>query len=324
MTATGGRFFAAGLIATLAATGCRSVTVAASVQVISTWAKVAGLLAMAFALFVLGSWSAGSPASPALESHGWSGLGLALIPVMFAYDGWNGFTAMAGEVRNPGRSIPVSLATGLTAVVGLYVLVNISFFFVLPFDALQHSPHVAADAVSRVAGPAGASIIAVLVMLSTFSSLNAAVMTDPRLYFAMAETGLFFRSVARVHSRWGTPNIAIVLNASLAILYVFVRSFDQLAEAFVLGVWPFLTLAVAGVLILRRSRPEVPRPYRTTGYPLVPIIFVVASLAMMVNLVYRHPISTVLSLAITLVGLPVYWAWRAYRSSVGINASVLR
>ncbi len=172
---------------------------------------------------------------------------------------------------------------------------------------------MAADAVSRVAGPAGTSIIAALVMLTTFSALNATVMIDPRIYFAMAESGLFFHSVARVHPRWGTPYVAIVLNASLATLYVFVRSFDQLAEAFVLGIWPFLALAVAGVLVLRRTRAEVPRPYRTTGYPVVPIMFIVASVALILNVMYRHPISTAISLGISLSGLPVYWAWRKTR-----------
>jgi APA family basic amino acid/polyamine antiporter len=310
MTQTGARFLAAALIAILAAMGCRSVSVAASVQAISTWLKVTALLAMATALFILHHGSAGAMATPGFASSGWSGLGLALIPVMFAYDGWNGFTAMSGEVRNPGRTIPISLAVGVTAVAAVYLVVNLAYFTALPFDVLQRSPHVAADAVSRVAGPAGTSIIAALVMLTTFSALNATVMIDPRIYFAMAESGLFFRSVARVHPRWGTPYVAIVLNASLAVFYVFIRSFDQLAEAFVLGVWPFLALAVTAVLVLRRTRAELPRPYRTTGYPVVPIIFIVASVALILNAMYRHPISTATSLGITLIGLPVYWVWR--------------
>jgi basic amino acid/polyamine antiporter, APA family len=309
MTQTEVHLVAAALIATLAAMGCRSVSLAASVQAISTCLKVAALLAMAVALFVVHHGSTGVT-KPVFESHGWSGLGLALIPVMFAYDGWNGFTAMAGEVKNPGRSIPISLALGVTAVAVVYLIVNLAYFSVLPFGVLQKSPHVASDAVSRIAGTAGTSIIAALVMLTTFSSLNATVIMDPRIYYAMAETGLFFRSVARVHPRWGTPYVAIVPNASLAMLYVLFRSFDQLTETFVLGVWPFLGLAVAGVLILRRTRAELPRPYRTTGYPIVPMIFIVASVALILNAMYRHPISTAISLGISLLGLPIYWVWR--------------
>jgi basic amino acid/polyamine antiporter, APA family len=266
---------------------------------------------MAAAFFLWGSRSDVPAAIQAFAPRGWSGIGLALIPVLFAYDGWNGFTAMGAEVKDPGRSIPVSLAAGVMAVVAVYLVVNAAYFLILPFDVLQKSSLVAADAVSRIAGPAGASLVAGLVMLSTFGSLNATVITEPRIYFAMAERGLFFPSVARVHSQWGTPYVAIAVSSSLAILYVFVSTFEQLAEAFVLGVWPFLALAVGAVFVLRRARPDIARPYRTTGYPAVPIVFIVASVAMMLNALYRHPMATVLSLGISLLGLPVYYAWRA-------------
>jgi basic amino acid/polyamine antiporter, APA family len=232
--------------------------------------------------------------------------------VMFAYDGWNGFTAMSGEVRNPGRTIPISLTAGVITVAAVYVVVNLAYFSVLPFGFVQGSNQVAADAVSVIAGRAGTSIISLLVMLATFSSLNATVITDPRICFAMAETGLLFRSVGRVHPRWGTPYVAIVLNALLGCAYVLGRTFDQLAEGFVLGVWPFLALAVAAVPVLRRTRPESPRPYRTTAYPVLPILFVLASVAMMLSVLYRHPISTTISFVILLIGLPVYWAWRKF------------
>jgi hypothetical protein len=158
---------------------------------------------------------------------------------MFAYDGWNGFTAMSGEVRNPGRTIPVSLATGVITVAAVCVIVNLAYFSVLPLELVQKSSQVAVDAVAVMAGRTGTAVIALLVMLSTFSSLNATVITDPRICFAMSKIGLFFGSVSRVHPRWGTPYVAIVLNASLACLYVLAATFDQLAEAFVLGVWLF-------------------------------------------------------------------------------------
>jgi len=315
MNEMGVRLVAVVLIATLAAMGCRSVSVAAWVQTISTWTKVAALVGVVVALFFLGHHNPSEVAMTAAHRHGLSGLGLALVPVMFAYDGWNGFTAMSGEVRNPGRTIPVSLTIGVVTVAIVYVVVNVAYFFVLPFESVQTSNHVAADAVFAIAGREGTSIIALLVMLATFSSLNATVITDPRICFAMAQTGLFVRAVGRVHSRWGTPYVAIVLNASLACVYVFARSFDQLAEEFVLGLWPFLALAVAAVPVLRWTRPEVPRPYRTTGYPVLPALFVLASIAMMLNALYRHPLSTAISFAILLIGLPVYWAWRRFAAN---------
>ena len=303
---------ALGLIATLAAMGCRSVSLAAWVQTVSTWAKVAALLGMAGALFFLGHHNRTEIVNAAEHRHLLSGLGLALIPVMFAYDGWNGFTAMSGEVRSPGRTIPVSLAAGVITVAAVYVIVNLAYFSVLSFEVVQISPQVASDAVTVIAGRAGASIIALLVMLSTFSSLNATVITDPRICFAMSKTGLFFGSVSRVHPRWGTPYVAILLNASLACVYVLARSFDQLAEAFVLGVWPFLVLAVAAVPVLRWTRPDLPRPYRTTAYPVVPVLFVLASAAMILNMLYWHPISTAISFGVMLIGLPVYWVWKRF------------
>ncbi len=169
---------------------------------------------MAVALFFLGRHNPSQVGIAAEHWHGLSGLGLALVPVMFAYDGWNGFTAMSGEVRNPGRTIPVSLAAGVITVAIVYVLVNLAYFSVLPFGFIQRSNQVAADAVFVIAGRAGISVISLLVMLATFSSLNATVMTDPRICFAMAETGLFFRSVGRVHPRWGTPYVAILLRST--------------------------------------------------------------------------------------------------------------
>ena len=313
MTEMETRVLAAALIAVLAATGCRSIRVAAWVQGASTWAKVVALVALAATLLTLSDRSVGDVVTTALAPPGWSGLGLALVPVLFAYDGWNGYTAMAGEVRDPGRTIPRSLAVGVTTVAAVYLVVNLAFFSVLPFDEFARSSHVAIDAISRIGAPAGVSIIALLVMLSVFGSLNATVMIDPRIYFAMAESGLFFRSVAHVHPRWGTPSIAIILNACLAILFVFLRNFGELAEAFILGEWPFLALAVAGVVVLRRTRPDIPRPYRTAGYPVVPILFIVASVAFTLNLIYRHPLSTTISLALCLSGLPVYWVWRKSR-----------
>src|SRR4030095_3228834 len=268
---------------------------------------------MAAALLTLSHRSVGEVVTTAVAPPGWSGLGLALVPVLFAYDGWNGYTAMAAEVRDPARTIPLSLTVGVMTVAAVYLVVNLALFSVLPFDELARSVHPATDAMSRIVGPAGASIIALLVMLSTFGSLNATVMIDPRIYFAMAQSGLVFRSVAHVPPRWGAPYIAVILNACLAILYVFLRSLGQLAEAFILGVWPFLLLAVAGVLVLRRTRPDIPRPYRTAGYPVAPIMFIVVSVAFTMNLIYRHPLSTAVSLAICLSGLPVYWVWRKSR-----------
>ena len=153
-------------------------------------------------------------------------------------------------------------------------------------------------------------MIAALVMLSTFGGLNSGLMTGPRVFFAMAEDRLFFRRVAAVHPRYRTPHVAVVLLVLLTALNASVRTFEQLAEAFVLLLYPFLALTVAAVFVLRRRRPELPRPYHAVGYPVVPAVFLVGTLAMMGNALVQRPGATLLSAGIVAAGVPVYYAWR--------------
>jgi amino acid transporter len=169
---------------------------------------------------------------------------------------------------------------------------------------------VAADAARKIFGEAGAAVVAAMVMLSAFGALNGATMTGPRILFAMASDGAFFRPVAAVHARWQTPWVAIAAAAALGIGYVSVRSFEQLADAFILGIWPFYALSVGAVFLLRRNRPELYRPYRTAGYPWVPIVFLLASLAMLLTALVEQPRSTLFGFAIILLGIPVFFLWR--------------
>jgi amino acid transporter len=161
-----------------------------------------------------------------------------------------------------------------------------------------------------VSGAGGAAVIAGLVMLSTFGGLNAGLMTGPRVFYAMAEDRLFFRSVAAVHPRFKTPHVAVVVLVLLTSLNASVRTFEQLAEAFVLLLYPFIALTVAAVFVLRVKRPELARPYRTAGYPIVPAIFLVGVIAMMANSLLRRPSATLLAAGIVVVGIPIYFVWR--------------
>ena len=162
----------------------------------------------------------------------------------------------------------------------------------------------------RVVGAGGAAAVASAVIVSTFGTVNALVLTQPRVFYAMADAGLLFRSLARVHPRFATPHVAIVGYSAVAVVAVWVRSFEQLAEAFVLGVWPFLALAVAGVMILRRKRPELVRPYRTPWYPVVPLVFIAGTLWVVGSALVARPVTTLGGIVLTLVGLPVYVLWR--------------
>jgi basic amino acid/polyamine antiporter, APA family len=308
----GERAAAVGLIVLVGAANYRSVRLGAALQDASTAAKVLALLLVAAAIFVLGEMGGGALASPpTFAPVGLGGIGVALVAALFAYDGWIAATLIAGEVRDPERALPRALAWGAGVVVATYLAINAAYLYALPLAELAASKAVAVDAVTRVAGAGGAALIAALVMLSTFGGLNAGLMTGPRVYYAMAEDGLFFRRVAAVHPRFGTPHVAIVLLVVLTTLNASVRTFEQLAEAFVLLLYPFLALTVAAVFVLRRRRPDLPRPYRAVGYPLVPAVFLVGTVAMMANALLERPATTLLGAAIVAAGVPIYFAWRA-------------
>jgi basic amino acid/polyamine antiporter, APA family len=309
------RLLAAGIIVVLAAANYRSMAWGAWVQNVSTVAKVAALLVLAGAIFLLGDPGGGAFAGETNWSPAtWGGFGMALLAVMWTYDGWIDATYVAEEVRDPGRTLPRALGGGVLVVIGVYLVVNAAYLLALDMDEMAASELVAADAAMAVFGPVGASLVAGLVILSTFGALNGVTMTGPRVFFAMARDGLFFRPVAAVHPAFGTPHVAIGLAAGLGILYVSVRTFEQLAEAFVLGIWPFYVLCVLAVFLLRRRRPGASRPYRAWGYPVVPVLFLLASLAMLGNALVRQPLSTLLGFAIILSGVPVYRLWTRLRA----------
>jgi amino acid transporter len=311
----GVRVVAALAIVVLAAANIRSLGLGAAVQNVSTAAKVGALLGLALLAFVLGDPSKGAFAQPVeFSPTTWGGFGIALVAVLWAYDGWADLTFLGGEVRDPARVLPRALLGGTAAIVVIYLIVNAAYLFVLDVPDMVDRPLVAADAARAVLGAAGAAAVAAMVMVSAFGALNGSTMTGPRIFFAMAEDGLFFRQVGAVHPRWRTPVGAIALAALLGIGYVSVRSFEQLADSFILGIWPFYALAVGAVFRLRRTRADLPRPYRTVGYPWVPLAFLVASVAMLLNALVEQPGSTAYGFVIILLGIPVYYLWRAVRN----------
>jgi amino acid transporter len=307
----GGRGVAVALILLVGAANYRSVRLGAALQNASTVAKVFALLLLAVALFALGEAGGGAFGEPiGLAPRSWSGVGVALVAALFAYDGWIAATLIAGEVRNPEQALPRALGIGTAVIVATYLIINAAYLFVLPLAQVAGSQAVAADAMTRVAGAAGTAVVAALVMLSTFGGLNAGLLTGPRVYFAMAEDGLFFRRVAAVHPRYRTPHVAVALVVVLSAGNASIRTFEQLAEAFVLLLYPFLALTVAAVFVLRRRRPELERPYRTAGYPLVPLVFLLGTAAMFGSALLERPETTLISAATIAAGVPVYLWWR--------------
>ncbi|HET9984177.1 MAG TPA: amino acid permease [Longimicrobiales bacterium] len=309
------RLVAAAAIIGLCSANIRSVDWGAVVENATTSAKVIALAGLALVAFLFAKGGEGALAQPVgFRPLSWGGFGVALIAVLWAYDGWADLTFMSGEVKDPGRTMPRALLGGALIVAAVYLLVNAAYLYVLPLDVMSQSKLVAADTATRVFGAAGAGIVSALVILSTFGALNASVMTGPRILYAMADDGLFFRPIAAVHPRWRTPWASIALCGALGVGYVSIQTFEQLADAFILGIWPFYALAVAAVFIMRRRRPDAERPYRTPGYPIVPLVFLVASVALLGNAVVQQTFSTLVGFGIILLGVPVFYLWRWRRS----------
>jgi APA family basic amino acid/polyamine antiporter len=303
------RAVAAAVIIVIAGTGYRSVTGAGAIATLSTGAKILAVLAIVVAAFLWGDGGAGAlghSASPSDAGPVWGGMGLGLVIVLWAYTGWHDVSLIAGEVRDPGRILPRSLAVGIAIVILVYVVINLAFLYVLPLDVLQRSPQVASETMVRLVGPGGAAAVAVMVMISVLGALNGTTLVNPRVFYAMAQEGLLFRPLGRTHPRWHSPHVAVAVFAVLALVFVWTRSFEQLIEAFVLGVWPFLALAVAAVMVLRRRNPDLARPYRTPRYPWVPLVFFLGVLVIVISALVQHPVTTLAGVGITLLGLPVY------------------
>ena len=304
------RLVAAALIVLLGAAQYRSLRFGAAIQNVSTAAKVLAIVTLTVAAFALGpgvgAWAAGGSIHPVT----WGGFGLGLVTVLWAYNGWQDVTCLSGEVRDPRRALPRALVGGTLAVAIIYVLANAAYLHVLPLAAIASSPLVAADVAVRLVGPVGAALVAALVCISTFGALNAVLMAIPRVFWAMADDGLFFRFVAAVHPRYRTPHMAITATAVLSVVYLALQTFEQLIEAFILASLPFWALSVASVFVFRRRLPDAARAYRTPGYPVVPLLFVAAMVMLVANSLTAHPEATATSLGAVLAGVPLYYAWR--------------
>jgi APA family basic amino acid/polyamine antiporter len=310
------RWIAAGAIILLALANIRSSLFAAGVVNVTTTAKVIALIGIALIAFVFGNAATGALRSSgfSLQPNSWGGFGLALIAVMWTYDGWADLTFVAGEVKDPARTLPRALLLGTGLIIVLYLVVNFAYLYVLPINEMAGSKLVAADAARKIFGAAGASAMGAVVMLSAFGGLSGSTLTGPRILYAMADDGLFFKPIAWVHQKYQTPWLAIALTSALGAAYVSIRTFERLADDFILGIWPFYALAVGAVFVLRRRRADLPRPYRTAGYPLVPIVFLIASVLMLGNSLVKDTHSTLLDFGIILIGIPVYAVWSRGRT----------
>src|SRR5437870_5100331 len=301
------RALSAGAIAFAAAVNIRGATVGALIVGVATWMKFSALALLVLAAMLLGS-GHGASAAHLTASTGapvaLSAMGLALVSILWAYDGWGDLSFAAGEVKDPQRNLPQAIIVGTLAIIVIYLLTNVAYLYVSPIDAVARSPLVAADTMLAIFGRAGVVLVSLFVMISSFSSLNGSMLASPRVFFAMADDGMFFETIAKVHPRYKTPYIAILLAAVLGMILVLSRSFEALTDTFVLAIWPFYALGIAAIYRLRRLRPDMPRPYRVLGYPIVPAIFIASVAAFVINSLINEPVPTIVTFALILAGLP--------------------
>ncbi len=303
-------YLSAGAIGLAALVNILGVQLGAFVTNLSTVAKFGALALLALAAFVFGGaaggtvahyTTGGSAVQPAL-------FGLALISVLWAYDGFADISFASGEVRDAPRTLPRAIIIATLLLILIYVLANLAYLYVLPVSRMPGSKLVAADTMAALFGPPGVAFISLVVMISAFGSLNGSMLASPRIFFAMAEDRLFFPALAKVHPRFSTPYVAILLAAALGIAMVLTRTFEQLTDTFVLTMWPFYALSVAAVYRLRWTRPDMPRPYRAIGYPIVPAVFIGGATYLVVNAFIASPLQTSAAFGVLLAGVPVYYA----------------
>ena len=314
------RLVAVACIAFLTLMNVVGVQVGGRVQIVLTFAKIAALAALIGVGLFLPAERAGSlaplfpPAVPAGDVL--AAFGTAMIVALFAYNGWWYSTFVADEVRSPQRSIPLSIFAGMSIVLVVYALANYVYLRVLPFPALQQAERPAAEVLLVLVGPGGAAFISGVVMVSAFGTVNAQLLSVPRIYFAMARDGLFFRWLERVHPRYRTPAAAILTQGAWASALALTGTYQQIITYTAFPNYFFLSLGVIALIVLRRREPELERPFRVPLYPLTPLLFLVVFGWYFVNSLRNAFADTAVGIALTLSGLPFYCYWsRRHRAA---------
>src|SRR5688572_8805054 len=305
----GADYLAAGAIVIAGVTNIIGVRLGALFAGLSTITKFGALTLLVVASFLMGGQVGASTTHLASNGAAINAgvFGLALISVMWAYDGFADLTFASGEVANPQRNLPRAIIIGTVMIIAIYLLANAAYLYVNPIGVMAKSPLIAADTMGALFGQAGVSFVAVVVMISTFGSLMGSMLASPRIFFAMADDNLLFGPIASVHPTWKTPHVAIALAGVLGVAMVMTQTFEQLTDTFVLAMWPFYALSVAAIYTLRKTQPQLSRPYKVVGYPLVPAVFIAAAVYLVVNALIAEPKWTSITFGVVLLGLPVYY-----------------
>jgi APA family basic amino acid/polyamine antiporter len=301
---------------------CLAVSVSGKVSVFLTGLKILIVLAIGVCAFLLAqgsfahfSLSGAGGACEGVEATargGLAGFGAALLGALWAYDGWSNVTIVAGEVKRPQRNLPLALIGGILIVAALYIFANLAYLYVLsPAEVanVSKASSVATEVARKFLGPAAVGVIAMAMMLSTLGSLHTGTLSGARISYAMAKDGLFFRPLARLSERTRVPVNALILQCVWTCVLALSGSFDTLTDYVIFAAWIFYALNTASVFIFRRRMPHAERPYKTVGYPVLPVVFLLAAGYLIVNTVIATPTQALIGLGIIALGLPIYFYW---------------
>ena len=283
------------------------------IQNITTILKIGGLIAIIVLGFILGR---GSRIEFSLAATGFSlskllmGFGVAMIAVIWTYDGWNNINFAAGEIKDPGRNLPRCLILGTAGATVLYVAVNYIYLYTLPINELSGVVRVAEKAATVLVGGMAGGLVSAIVLVSIIGALNGCILTGPRVYYAMAKDNLFFSQVARVHRRYRTPGVSIFAQAIWACFLTLSGTYEQLFTYVTFATILFYIFAVAAVFTLRKKRPDLPRPYKAWGYPWLPMVFIITMIVLLINTLFSRPVESFAGIGIIALGFPAYLYWK--------------
>ncbi len=311
-TFTAAQPLAALVVVAVTAINYLSVRMGGAIQVALTSLKM-GAIAVIVVAGVLFGKQHGLEAAPQVTHLGLgtiSGFLTALVPAMWAYNGFNDLGDVGEEITRPEKNIPRAILLGLLTVGSLYMLANFVYFRTLPFATLMQSQHVASDVVQSFAGSRGATWLTVAMAISALGALHVVVLTGARIPYAMARDGVFFQFAKRVHPSFHTPSGALIFLGSVAALLALSGTYEELYSLFVFGVWIFLALTAIALFRLRRNEPNLSRPYRAWGHPWTTFLFLVAAMALTANLWMVRPVRSSIGMAVILAGVPFFYHWR--------------
>lgn len=303
---------------------CAAVKVSGDVASVLTGLKILLLIGVGAGAFLYsgGDWgnlalanSGGACEGVAVTTGGMAGMAAAMLGALWAYDGWNNVTFLAGEVKNPGRNLPLALIAGMFLVMGLYLFVNLSYYHVLTPTQIADVPassSVAAEVVRRLLGSVAVTLMAAAMMTSSFGALHASILATARVPYAMARDRLFFKSLAHVSPRTHVPVRSLIVQSIWASVLALSGSYDTLTDYAIFALTLFYALVAGSVFIFRRRMPNADRPYRTWGYPVVPILFLIVSTWLIATTIWNTPKQSGIGLGLIVLGLPVYWYWERH------------